>query len=165
MKSIVVYFSLESEGTKKGSTRIVAEKIAQLAEANIARIEPEIKYSSDYDEVCKRAKYEIEENIHPQIKSISMDFQEYDTVFIGFPIWYRTYPRPVATFIDTYDLNGKKVIPFCTNEEGAFGTADLELGNVAKSKGAKTEMGIAIKSFNAETCDSALKTWLSRVCR
>ncbi len=165
MKSIVIYFSLDSGSAKKGSTRIVAEKIAEMKGANIARIEPEIKYPSDYDEVCKRAKYEIDENIHPQIKAMSMDFNEYDTVFIGFPIWYRTYPRPVASFIDGVDLTGKKVIPFCTNEEGAFGTADLELGTVVKAKGAKTEMGIAVKSFNAETCDNALKTWLSRVAR
>ncbi len=165
MKSIVVYFSLDSGSGRKGSTRIVAEKIAQMTESSIARVEPEMKYPTDYDEVCKRAKYEIDENIHPQIKSISMDIQEFDTVFIGFPIWYRTYPRPIASFIDSFDFTGKKVIPFCTNEEGAFGTADLELGNVVKQKGARTEMGIAVKSFNAETCDAALKTWLSRVCR
>ncbi len=165
MKSIVVYFSLDSGNVKKGSTRVVAEKIALMTNSDIARIEPEIKYPTDYDELLKRAKYEIDENIHPQIRSISMDFQSYDTVFIGFPIWYRTYPRPIASFIDGVDLTGKKVIPFCTNEEGEFGTADLELEQVVKAKGATTEMGISIKGFKAETCDPSLKTWLSRVCR
>ncbi len=165
MKSIVVYFSMDSGNIKKGSTRIVAEKISQMTGSDIARIEPEMKYPTDYDELCKRAKYEIDENIHPQIKSISVDLQTYDTVFIGFPIWYRTYPRPVASFIDEIDLKGKRVIPFCTNDEGEFGTADLELGSVVKAKGATTEMGLSVKNVRAETCDNAVKTWLSRVCR
>ncbi|MCR5760909.1 MAG: hypothetical protein K6F82_02760 [Sphaerochaetaceae bacterium] len=156
MKSLVVYYSLK----ESGNTRVVAEKIAQITGADIARIEPELNYPSNYDDLCKVAKTEIDSNIHPKIKALSLNYSEYDVVYIGFPIWYRTYPRVVASFIDGADLKDKRVKPFCTNEEGAFGIADFELSTAVKMKGGKLEKGLAVKSFNVAECDEALKNWI-----
>ncbi|MCR4676264.1 MAG: NAD(P)H-dependent oxidoreductase [Sphaerochaetaceae bacterium] len=156
MKSLVVYYSL----TETGNTRVVAEKIAKIAGADIVRIEPEISYPADYDSLCKVAKSEIDANIHPKIKPVNVHMSEYDLVYVGFPIWYRTYPRVIASFIDQADLTGKKVKPFCTNEEGAFGIADFELGSAVKMKGGSLEKGIAVKSFNVAESDEALKKWI-----
>lgn len=156
MKSLVVYYSLG----EKGNTRVVAEKIAQITGSDIARIESELNYPSDYEELCKVAKNEIDSNIHPKIKALNLNYSEYDVIYIGFPIWYRTYPRVIASFVDGADLKDKVVKPFCTNEEGAFGVADFELSTAVKMKGGKLEKGLAVKSFNVAGCDEALKAWI-----
>lgn len=156
MKSLVVYYSLE----EKGNTRVVAEKIAQMTGADIARIEGEIGYPSNYEELCKVAKNEIDNNIHPKMKVLNLNYSEYDVIYLGFPIWYRTYPRLVASFIDEADLKDKVVRPFCTNEEGAFGVADFELSTAVKMKGGRLEKGLAVKSFNVSSCDDALRNWI-----
>lgn len=136
MGSLVAYFSYEVQNSvKKGNTMIVAEKIAAITGADIMRIEPKEKYPSDYDECCARAKTEINDNLRPAIVNHLQTLDAYDTIYIGFPIWYRSYPRVIGTFIDSLDFTGKKVRPFCTNEEGAFGIAAMELEPLIKRRG------------------------------
>ena len=86
---------------------------------------------------------------------------DYDVIFIGFPNWYRSYPRIVAKFIRDNKWIGKTVIPFCTNEEGALGIGELELR--ASVKGAIIKQGFAERGYNASTCDERVKNWLKDV--
>ena len=161
MGSLVAYFSYEVQNsTKKGNTMIVAEKIAAITGADIMRIEPKEKYPSDYNECCTRAKDEINNNLRPEIINHLQSLDAYDTIYIGFPIWYRSYPRVIGTFIDSLDFTGKKVRPFCTNEEGAFGIAAMELEALIKRRGGILEPGLAIKGPEATTCDDAIKRWV-----
>ena len=170
MGSLVVYFSHEGQNSvgfdvrevKKGHTRIVAEKIAELTGSDILRIEPVQPYPADYDECCKRAKEEADGSFRPEIKIPIQSLDSYDEIYIGFPIWYRSYPRVIATFIGHFDFTGKKVWPFCTNEEGAFGMADMELEAAIRSRGGQTMRGLAVRGGNAETCDDQLKRWLGK---
>ena len=161
MGSLVAYFSYEEQNSaKKGNTMVVAEKIAAITGSDIMRIEPKERYSSDYDECCRRAKAEIDGNLRPEIISHLQTLDAYDTIYIGFPIWYRSYPRVIATFIDRLDFTGKKVRPFCTNEEGAFGMAAMELESLVKRHGGELEQGIAIKGQDVATCDDAIRRWV-----
>ncbi|MBO7348377.1 MAG: hypothetical protein J6U27_00290 [Spirochaetales bacterium] len=161
MGSLVAYFSYEVQNSvKKGNTMVVAEKIAAITGADIMRIEPKEKYPSDYDECCARAKTEINDNLRPAIVNHLQTLDAYDTIYIGFPIWYRSYPRVIGTFIDSLDFTGKKVRPFCTNEEGAFGIAAMELESLIKRRGGVLEPGLAIKGPEAATCDEAIKRWI-----
>lgn len=168
MAGLVVYFSHEGQNSvnfdiqnvKKGHTRTVAEKIADITGSDIFRIVPEEPYPADYDAVCRRAQAEYEDNIHPQINVPFESLESYDTIYIGFPIWFRSYPRVVASFIDKFDFTGKTVKPFCTNEEGEFGMADMELENAVKTKGGKVVKGLAVRGSDVNTCDEALRKWL-----
>ena len=161
MGSLVAYFSYEVQNsTKKGNTMVVAEKIAAITGADIMRIEPKEKYPSDYDECCARAKNEINDNLRPAIVNHLESLDAYDTIYIGFPIWYRSYPRVIGTFIDSLDFTGKTVRPFCTNEEGAFGIAAMELEALIKRRGGELENGLANKGPEATTCDEAIKRWV-----
>ena len=165
MKKLVVYFSRTGENSvngvieviEKGYTEILAEKIAKLTDAEMRKLEPEEPYPFNYQECVKRANSEGWVKYHNKIESLD----EYDVIFLGFPNWYRSYPRIVATFIRDHNFFGKVVIPFCTNEEGAMGFAESELKSSAK--GAIVKTGFACRGYEAEKSDAALKAWLEKV--
>ena len=170
MKALVAFYSHEGQNTvdfnvtqiKKGHTRMVAEMIASITGADILRIVPKEEYPFDYEACCARAKAEHEASLRPEINIPLETLDAYDTVFIGFPIWYRSYPRVITTFIDRFDFSGKKVLPFCTNEEGGFGMADLELSAAVKAKGGSVEMGLSVRGKNADNCEEPVRSWLRR---
>ena len=163
MGSLVAYFSYEEQNSvRKGNTMMVAEKIAAITGSDILRIEPREKYSSDYDECCRRAKAEIDGNLRPEIINHLQTLDAYDVIYIGFPIWYRSYPRVIATFIDSLDFTGRKVRPFCTNEEGAFGMAEMELESLIRRHGGEIGPGLAIRGQDAATCDDTIRHWVDK---
>ena len=165
MRTLIVYFSRVGENSvngqieviEKGYTEIIAEKIAKLTDGELWKLEPEEPYPFNYQECVKRAN--SEGWVKYDNKKESLD--DYDVIFLGFPNWWRTYPRIVATFIKDHNFFGKTVIPFCTNEEGAMGFAESELKSTAK--GAIIKTGFAIRGYEAEKCDEALKAWLAKV--
>ena len=152
MKTLVAYFSRIGENLqnneivvlKKGNTEVVAEQIAKLTGGDLYKIEEEEPYPYSYDDCLRRARREDENNERPALKGgprLNMD--AYDTVYIGFPIWYRTYPRVISTFLSAYDFTGKTIRPFCTNDEGTFGISLLEMQGALK--GAQIGDGLAIR--------------------
>lgn len=165
MKKLVVYFSRTGENSvngnieviEKGYTEIVAEKIAKYADADIFKIEPVEPYPFNYEECVERVRNEITADyLHNDFK-----IDDYDVIFIGFPNWYRSYPRVVAKFIRDRKWVGKTVIPFCTNEEGALGIGELELRSSVK--GAVIKNGFAERGYNAANCDEKIQKWLKEV--
>lgn len=169
MKTLIAYFSHIGENLQnneivtltKGNTEVVAEKIAELTGGDLYKIEEEEAYPEKYMDCVARARREDENNEHPAMKNgprLNMD--EYDTVYIGFPIWYRTYPRVVATFLDTYDFSGKTIKPFCTNDEGTFGISLLEMQGVLK--GANIADGLAIRGLSVYEADDRIKAYVQQ---
>ena len=166
MKALVVYFSRtgenivrdEREIIEKGFTEIVAEKICGMVSGTLLKLEPVVPYPAEYDACNKRAREEDEENIFPEIANLLASIAEYDTIYLGFPLWYRSYPRIIATFISKYSFVGKTIKPFCTNEEGNLGMCELELKSAIK--GAIIRQGLAIRGHDAESSDSVIKNWV-----
>ncbi|MBQ9425204.1 MAG: flavodoxin [Erysipelotrichaceae bacterium] len=167
MKTLIAYFSHIGENLQdneivvleKGNTEVVAEKIAELTGGDLYKIEEEDPYPFSYDDCLRRARREDENNEHPALKGgprLNMD--DYDTVYIGFPIWYRTYPRVVASFLDAYDFSGKTLRPFCTNDEGTFGISLLEMQGVLK--GASFSDGLAIRGVKVYESDERIKAYI-----
>ena len=112
-KTLVVYFSCT------GNTKPVAEKIAGLTGADLYEIVPQVPYTGDdlnyNNDNCRANKEMNDPSARPEIGSNPIDVSGYDAVFIGYPIWWSTFPRIINTFLDTYDLSGKMVLPFCTS--------------------------------------------------
>jgi flavodoxin len=167
MKTLVAYFSHIGENLQdneivvltKGNTEVVAEKIAELTKADLYKIEEDEPYPEKYDDCVKRARREDEDNIHPAMKAgMKLNMDEYDTIYIGFPIWYRAYPRIVATFLETYDFSGKTIKPFCTNDEGTFGISLLEMKGALK--GADIRDGLAIRGVNVYDADDRIRDFV-----
>ena len=166
MASLIVYFSHIGENIvdgnreiiHKGFTEIVAEKIQKITGGALVKLQPKEEYPYGYDECNRRARKEYEENILPEISNLPASIDAYDTIFIGFPLWYRSYPRVIARFIKSYSFIGKVVKPFCTNEEGTFGIMELELRSMMK--GAIVKNGLAIHSYEVNNSDDLIKKWV-----
>src|SRR3712207_2252080 len=120
-KSLVVYFSHAGENysvgvIKEGNTKLVADEIVATTGADRFEIVAEKDYVMPYMQLIELAKKETENGELPPFKGGVEHIEQYDTVFIGGPIWWGTYPQVMFTFFKKYDLNGKTIIPFTTHE-------------------------------------------------
>ncbi len=107
-KTLVAYFSWG------GNTEHVARHIADLTGGTLFRIEPAKPYPTEYKPCTEVAKAEKEQDARPAIKTRVENWESYDTVFIGCPVWWWTAPMIINTFAESYDFKGKTVVPFCT---------------------------------------------------
>lgn len=114
-KTLVLYYS------QTGTTEAVAHELQKNLDADMEAIELENPYTGTYDELVQRVGKELESGVLPTLLPLKADLAEYDTIFLGYPIWYGTYARPIASLVKEYDFAGKKIIAFCT-----FGSGGLE---------------------------------------
>lgn len=118
-KSLVVYFSAS------GITKKVAQNLAKVLDADIYEIKPTIPYSKeDLNWVDKKSRSSIEMNdlnSRPEIVNDNAHVEKYDTVFLGFPIWWYMAPTIVNTFLEKYDFSDKKIVLFATSGGSEFG--------------------------------------------
>ena len=124
-KVLVAYFS--ATNTTKG----VAEHIANGLDADIYEIVPEEPYTDadlNYNDNNSRTTIEMNDsNARPAISGSVEDMEQYDIVFIGYPIWWGEAPRIVSTFVESYDFSGKTIIPFCTSGGSGIGSSATNL--------------------------------------
>ena len=107
-KILVAYFSWG------GTTQRMAQQIANLTEADLFRIDPVVPYPTEYTPCTEVARAEKEADARPAIANEVENWNDYDTVFIGCPVWWWTTPMIICTFAESYDFAGKTVVPFCT---------------------------------------------------
>lgn len=121
-KTLVLYYS------QTGTTKQVADEIQRQLNADIDSIVPVESYGYDYDATIQRWLKEREDSVKVAIKPVQSDINDYDTIFIGFPIWGGTYASPVTTFLSDNSLEGKIVITFATFGSGGIepATKDVE---------------------------------------
>ncbi|MGN0442016.1 MAG: flavodoxin [Acutalibacteraceae bacterium] len=152
-KALVVYFSCT------GNTKAVAEKISELTGADLYEIVPADPYTDEdlnYNNDNCRANREMDDpDARPAIGSEAIDVSGYDTVFIGYPIWWGTMPRIINTFLDAYDLSDKTVMPFCTS--GGSGISKSVSDMKAQEPDADIRDGLRANGSS----DSSINKWLS----
>lgn len=164
-KVLVAYFSRTGEqysvgNISEGNTAIVAKIIADKTNGDLFEIKVKNdNYPTEYNDLTEYAKKELQSNARPEIVGKVENFDQYDTVFIGFPIWWGDKPMPVYTFIDSYNFDGKNIIPFCTHEGSGFcGTQGMD------KTGAKILKGLAIYGHTAQNdrteADKKVSEWL-----
>ena len=145
-----------------GVTKKVGEEIARIAGADFFEIVPkEIYTDDDLNWMNKQSRSSIEMNdlsSRPKIADTVSDMASYDKVIIGFPIWWGVAPRIVETFLESYDLSGKTVIPFCTSGGSGVGRSDEELHKNVNGD-VKWEKGTQINRPD----ETAIKKWLEKV--
>lgn len=148
-RKLVAYFSAS------GVTAKVAETLSEAIGADLYEIEPEVPYTKeDLDWMDKQSRSTIEMNdpaSRPAIKGMRDNMEDYDTVFVGFPIWWYVAPTIINTFLESYDLTGKTVIPFATSGGSGMGKTNEKLqpscpnsklieGMVFKKSASKSEL-------------------------
>ena len=105
-KTLVVYFSWS------GNTEEMANHIAEQTGGDLFEIEPKTPYPVDYNETGDIAEKERDENARPEIADLPDSIEEYDTILVGYPIWWHTAPMIIGTFLESYDLSGVDIYPF-----------------------------------------------------
>ena len=107
---LVAYFS------RSGNTERVAIAIAEHTDGVLYRIERKEPYPDDFKDCASEAKSELNDSIFPALRDTIVDFDKYDVIFVGCPVWWHTAPMPVLSFLKKsgYDFSGKIVVPFCS---------------------------------------------------
>ncbi len=154
-KVLVAYFSAG------GVTAKTAKTLAAAIGADLFEICPETPYTkADLNWMDKKSRSTIEMNdrsCRPAIAGKVSDMEQYETVFVGFPVWWYREPSIIDTFMEAYDFSGKTVIPFCTSGGSGIGDSGKNMQQLAK--GAKVEEG---KRFRGSSSAEELKSWASR---
>ena len=124
-KAVVIYFSAT------GTTKSIAERIAKKSNSDIIEIIPKEKYSSadlNYNTDCRANREQNDSSSRPEIEN-TIDISKYDTVYLGYPIWWGTIPKIILTLLDSYDFTGKTIIPFCTSGGSGISGSVIDLRN------------------------------------
>ena len=153
-RKLVAYFSAT------GTTARVAEKLSDAIGADLFEIAPEVPYTKeDLDWMNKESRSSIEmrdEKSRPEIAVKRDNMAEYDVIFVGFPIWWYVAPTIINTFLESYDLTGKTVIPFATSGGSGMGKTNEKL--LPSCTGAKLVEGRVFKSF---VSNDEMNQWVS----
>ncbi len=132
-KTLVVYFSAT------GNTEKVATRISEVTGGKLSKIVPAQPYTDgDLNYSNKQSRSTTEQNdpkVRPGISNKIDNWGNYDTVFVGFPIWWYEEPRIMDTFMESYDFSGKTVIPFCTSGGSDIENAEVNLKALSKGQG------------------------------
>ncbi len=154
-KKLVAYFSAS------GVTEKMAEKLAEAIGADLHEIIPEVKYTkADLDWTNNKSRSSIEMNdksFRPAVANKVDNMEQYDTIYVGFPIWWYVAPTIINTFLEQYNLAGKKVVPFATSGMSGMGNTNAELKN--SCKGANLVEG---KRFPNNVSSKELKKWADK---
>ena len=168
-KTLVVFYSRKGENhmpggiqvLEKGNTAYAAEAIARALDADLFEIDTLKPYAENYRACCMEAVEEFKANARPEIKGFVEDISGYDTVFVCFPCWCGTAPMCVFTFLEHYDLTGKKIAPLCTHEGSGLANAPAHLEK--SCPGAVIAPGLAVKGHLAKDSAEEIASWAKSI--
>ena len=152
-RKLVAYFSAS------GVTAKVAERLAETVAADVFEIQPAVPYTqADLDWRNKESRSSVEMNnlaFRPGISGRRDNMEEYDTIFVGFPIWWYIAPTIINTFLESYDFSGKTIIPFATSGGSGMGNTNENLAT--SCSGANLLQG---KVFRSDATTSDFAAWV-----
>lgn len=164
-KDLVVFYSRKGENhmpggvqyLEKGNTNYAAEYIAKALGADLFEIETAVPYAANYRECCMQAVAEAKSGARPELKGFVEDVSGYDTIFVCFPNWCGTAPMCVFTFLEHYDLTGKRIVPLCTNEGSGLANAPRDLAR--SCPGAVIAEGLSVRGHQAKDSEVEIAAW------
>ena len=170
-KILTVYYSRKGQNyvngsirdLKKGNTEVVAEMIQKTVGGDLFEVEPAKTYPADYTACTEEAKAELRAKERVAVKSFKNDLASYDTIFVGYPNWWGTMPMVMWTFLEHYNLTGKKIIPFCTNEGSGMGASERDLKTLCK--GAAVLPGLSIHGAEAAQAEAKATEWAKKAIK
>ena len=142
---------------EKGNTEYAAEYIQKARNADIFEVDTVKPYAANYRECCMEAVQEAKTKARPEIKGYLEDISGYDTIFVCFPCWCGTAPMCVFTFLEHYDLAGKKIIPLCTNEGSGMANS---VEHIRKScPHSEVTEGLSVRGHQCADSAEEIGTW------
>ncbi len=142
------------DGQRQGTTELIANE----TNGDLHLIETEETYPADFNDVVDQNHQESADGTRPNLTS-RVDMDSYDVIFAGYPVWASTTPTPVLSFLESYDLSGKTVIPFCTHDGYGAGSSYSAVSHA--TSGATVGRGLAIEASDAPSSESTVKNWLN----
>ena len=163
--TLVVYYSRKGENympdgirvLEKGNSCVAAEHIQKALGADIFEIDTVNAYAENYRECCMQAVAEAKSGARPELKAFVADMSRYHNVFVCFPCWCGTAPMCVFTFLEHYDLSGKKIIPLCTHEGSGLANAPRDLEK--SCPGAQVLEGLAVRGHQVAESFEQIAAW------
>lgn len=152
---LIAYFSWS------GNTEQVAQIIQQETGGDLFEIAPATPYTDDYNELLNIAQQEQSDNARPELAGQVENWEQYDTIFVGYPNWWSDAPMAVYTFLESYDWDGKTLVPFNTSASGGFGRSLPGLEESAP--GASILDGISFTERNLGDTQSEVAAWLDEL--
>lgn len=155
-KILVVYYSL-----RNGNTRIIAEQIHKNVGGDIFRIETVNAYPAQYNDVTAQAKKELQSGYRPPLKTKVTDFDQYDIIYLGSPNWWNTIAPAVMTFLESYNFEGKTIVPFITHEGSRLGASVDDIKKLAPK--ATVLKGLPIRGGSVDQAEPDVQKWLKEI--
>ena len=154
-KVLVLYYSQTS------NTKVLAQEIAKRLNADIEEITLEEPYDTAFQATIDRCKADREKGILPEIKPLKLNVADYDTIFLGYPIWFGTYAPPIASLLEKVDLSGKWVMPFCTFGSGGLESSVKDL--TEKQPDAKIMPGYGVRAARMDAVPKEVEQYLKSI--
>lgn len=142
---------------EKGNTAWAAEYIRDALDADLFEIDTVKPYAAGYRACCLEAVAEMTVKARPEIRGFAENMESYDTIFVCYPIWCGTAPMCVLTFLEHYDLTGKKILPLCTHEGSGLANSVRHLRKICK--GAEVAEGLAVRGHLAKDSHDLIAAW------
>lgn len=168
-KALVAYFSRKGNNIVSGrivkltvgNTEVAAEMIKELTRSDIFHIEALHTYPEDYTETTEVAQQELRADARPHLKGHVEGMDSYELVFIGYPNWWGTMPRPVCTFLEEYDFSGKTIAPFCTHEGSGLGRSEKDIAKLCPQSTILD--GLAVRGGDVRNARNEVSGWLRKI--
>ena len=154
-KILIAYFSWS------GNTREIANQIRERVGGDLFEIKTVNAYPTEYRACTDLAKKEQNENARPALSTKVENMDDYDVVFIGYPIWWGTTPMALFTFFEQYDLSGKTIVPFCTHGGSGLSRSASDIGKLCPKSTLLD--GIAIRGSDAKSAQNDVAAWLENI--
>ena len=169
MATLIAYYSRKGENywagdikvLEKGNTERVAEFVQEAVGGDLFEIRTVKDYPESYMECIDEAKAELQADARPEVAEYPESLDAYDTIFLGYPNWWGTCPMCVFTFLEHFDLAGKRIIPFCTNEGSGMGGSEKHLKKICQ--GATVEKGLSVAGNQAANAHDKVVAWAKKM--
>ena len=152
------YFGGQIKNIEVGNTEKVANIISELTGADKLKLVQKKPYAKDYQTCIEEAKYDLENNIRPELIDMPKDLNEYDEIYLGYPNYWGTMPMAVYTFLEMYDFSNKVIHPFCTNEGSGLSNTVNEIKEILSNS--TVTSGLSIIGSNVDSCKKKVEAWL-----
>lgn len=168
-RNLIVYYSRCEENyvsgkiinLKIGNTKVVAQKLIEILDADIVEIKPIKPYPFNYHECTEVSKQEQSTNQRPAIEPMNINVDDYDDIYLGYPNWWSTMPMCVWTFLESVDLSGKRIHPFCTHEGSGLGKSIKDLKKLCPNS--QIMNGLSIYGSAVQQSDKEISKWLKEI--
>jgi flavodoxin len=136
--------------------------VADETGSDIYRVTPKVAYDTEYEGCADRAKDELDNGIRPELSNLldSDIMEEYDVVYVGFPIWWYNLPMSMVSFLESYDLSGKTIVPFFSHNGSSDGAGSLDtLEQICANSTVLTDQVLSVKDGNVDGAEQEVRDW------